>query len=344
MILSISALAVATVMNGQVTERQTATLIHGNKTSVFYGMNAFVSAHDAAADSADVIILSPGIFNQTTVKKSISIYGAGMEDDAETGGKKTSFNDDFWISPVEKYNEFGDKYMKHQNGVHIEGIDFSDHDIKVVEGAPIYDLEVVKCGGIYTMVMSAPSVNTLIRQCRTSWITGRDKSHENFRVYNCYVNYYLYGMLLTNTVFVDHCMIGKQGTTYQPSSIAYYTNNIIYDRIEAQSTAYNNIFAGSSSGILTPNTSEGNWFSVPDEGIYAVEGEDGSYSPTKTYEIKYPARYVGTDGTVVGLQGGKYPWNIIPSTPRILSSNIDTTTSADGKLKVNITVEAQTKE
>jgi hypothetical protein len=46
--------------------------------------------------------------------------------------------------------------------------------------------------------------------------------------------------------------------------------------------------------------------------------------------------YMGNDGTVVGLHGGTYGWDKIPSTPRIISSTIDSKTSADGKLKVNI--------
>lgn len=41
--------------------------------------------------------------------------------------------------------------------------------------------------------------------------------------------------------------------------------------------------------------------------------------------------YMGNDGTVVGLHGGTYGWDKIPSTPRIISSTIDSKTSADGK-------------
>jgi len=51
--------------------------------------------------------------------------------------------------------------------------------------------------------------------------------------------------------------------------------------------------------------------------------------------------YVGNDNTVVGLHGGTYGWDKIPSTPRITSSTIAGKVDADGKLKVNITAVAR---
>ena len=78
--------------------------------------------------------------------------------------------------------------------------------------------------------------------------------------------------------------------------------------------------------------------------VFEAVGEDGTYAANKTFALKYPDKYLGEDGSQIGLYGGLYPWNKIPSTPRIIASEIDAKTSAEGKLKVNITVEAQTKE
>ena len=136
---------------------------------------------------------------------------------------------------------------------------------------------------------------------------------------------------------IDHCIIKE------PSYLGYYTNNVIYGAVAAESTCYNNIFVGNAS-IGTPNVQENNWFNIDNEVLWAVEGEDGSYGPTKTYELKFPKKYVGTDGTVVGPAGGQYPWNVVPSLPRVISSDIDARVAADGKLKVSLKVEAQTKE
>ena len=76
----------------QKTEKQVATLQHGNQTMVFYGIDAFVQAYNAAADTLDVITLSGGEFNSTTISKSIAIYGAGCEDDSITGTQRTVLN------------------------------------------------------------------------------------------------------------------------------------------------------------------------------------------------------------------------------------------------------------
>ena len=61
----------------------TATLQSGDQLSVYYGVNAFVSAYEAANDG-DVITLSAGTFNApTVVEKSLRITGVGAFE--ETG-------------------------------------------------------------------------------------------------------------------------------------------------------------------------------------------------------------------------------------------------------------------
>ena len=179
---------------------------------------------------------------------------------------------------------------------------------------------------------------------RQSWIeTANAMNHkmENVNIYNSIIGYYYY-IPIGSTVSMDHCIL-YDGTF----SIGYYTNNIICKGwIEAQSTCYNNIFTGKTdnSYMGSPIIQENNWFNIDNEVLWAVEGEDGSYGPTKTYELKFPKKYVGTDGTVVGPAGGQYPWNVVPSLPRVISSDIDARVAADGQLKVSLKVEAQTKE
>lgn len=129
-----------------------------------------------------------------------------------------------------------------------------------------------------------------------------------------------------------------------PYCTPLYTNSILYGPLSSGSTSKNNIFVGQSSSIGTGVQGSNNWTNIANAGVYAADGEDGTYAEDKTFELKYPKKYVGTDGTEIGLHGGNYPWNKIPCTPRIMESDIDTKTSADGKLKVSIKVEAQTKD
>ena len=54
-----------------------ATLSHDGKVTTFYGAFALRDAHDAASNG-DVITLSSGTFNAVTIKKALTIRGAGM--------------------------------------------------------------------------------------------------------------------------------------------------------------------------------------------------------------------------------------------------------------------------
>lgn len=54
-----------------------ATLIHGDKTTIYYTKTAYLEVLNTSADG-DVIILSPGTFNKASITKSVSIYDSGF--------------------------------------------------------------------------------------------------------------------------------------------------------------------------------------------------------------------------------------------------------------------------
>ena len=64
-----------------------------------------------------------------------------------------------------------------------------------------------------------------------------------------------------------------------------------------------------------------------------ADSENGDYSPTRTFELKAPDTYVGTDGTPIGLSGGA-GWNKVPSNPYV--SKVNTTLSGT---QLNVTYE-----
>ena len=68
----------------------------------------------------------------------------------------------------------------------------------------------------------------------------------------------------------------------------------------------------------------------------------GTYSDTQTFELTEEAKtkYLGTDGTEVGIYGGLLPYNSTPSYPQITKMNVANKTTADGKLSVEIEVSA----
>ena len=70
-------------------------------------------------------------------------------------------------------------------------------------------------------------------------------------------------------------------------------------------------------------------------GYYRLNGEKGGL-----YELSDEAAkiYKGNDGTVVGVWGGAYPFNITPSNPRLTKCEIVPRVGDDGKLSVTIEV------
>jgi len=68
----------------------------------------------------------------------------------------------------------------------------------------------------------------------------------------------------------------------------------------------------------------------------------GSYSDNQTFELTDAAKtkYLGTDGTEVGMHGGALPYDTTPSYPQITKMNVASKTTADGKLSVEIEVSA----
>lgn len=342
----------ATMAQAQKTDAPMATLQHGDQTKVFIGQNAFIEAYNAAADSADVITLSSGYFNvPSNIKKSVSIYGAGMEDDSITGIKATVLSGSLKFIPGDKTDDDGNTQVGavHVNGVHLEGLYLNYGSISFSKNGNIamYGLNVVKCK-FSTFSSSIPVYDIVIRQSKFNY-GSCSNDVVNLLISNSYfTNQFILPTSGYKNVQMDHCVYLAEYYAYTDrnpfNGIALVTNSVLYSELYTGSTARNNIFVGQSSAGSDIQDAETNWFGLKNAGVWAADGEDGSYAASKTFELKYPSKYVGTDGTEVGLHGGLYPWNKVPCTPRITKSEIDATTSVDGKLKVSITAEAQTKE
>lgn len=341
---------IAAAAQAQKTDTPMATLQHGDQTQVFIGQEALVEAYNAAADSADVITLSSGYFNVPSyIRKSVSIYGAGMEDDSITGIKATVLSSSLIFKPGDKTDDDGNtqKAAVHVNGVHLEGLSLNDNIWSYNnEDVPMRNFTIAKCK--FSSIHGYTSIHGLtIRQSKFSTISysGNSTEFTNILVANSHFQYLsLPSGSLSSNVQIDHCVVYNDGITVTYNNIALVTNSILYYTLYTGSTGRNNIFVGQSSAGSDIQDAATNWTGLKDAGVWAADGADGTYAEDKTFELKYPSKYVGTDGTEVGLYGGNYPWNKIPCTPRITKSEIDATTSADGKLKVSITAEAQTKE
>lgn len=339
----VALMAAVTTSAQEESDIMSATLIHGDLTSVYYTSNAFRTAIENAADG-DVIILSPGTFDSNgntanLLGKSVSIYGSGFD---------TKINGEIFITEVQAYDEYGKEYYYYPT-VKIEGLSASNVSIKEINSnsaTVLSGLQMRKCKftkNAYSL-FNVDTKNCKFSQCIFNFTntvsTSYQYDHQGLVFENCHFSG---GRINTmgdneNNILFDHCIIA----TPENGCIATYTNCIISSSLPGYSTAYNNIFvnpAGPGTNVVGDN----NWFKIATSGIYAAVDEDGSYSDDKDFALKYPEMYVGTDGTEVGINGGN-GFSRIPAVPRILSSEIDTRSSADGKINVSITVEAQTKE
>lgn len=303
-----------------------ATLLHGDQTKVYYTADAATKALKDATDG-DVIILSEGKFNWINISKSVAIYGAGLDKTMVSG---------FSVNEQKDFDEYGKEYYYYPV-IKLEGIDINYLGINYgSHNAIIKDLLMNKCKLSGNVFFSTDMENCKISQC--VFLDPPQlydyHSYKSLTFENCYVKGCYSTDNTDNTILFDHCIIDNSNTS------ATYTNCIIKRNLPKYSTAYNNIFIEPQE-LGEYVVGEGNWFGIAPKGIYTAEDETGEYADDKDFALKYPKLYVGTDGTEVGINGG-HGFSRIAATPSIVASNIDTR-AEEGKIKVNITVEAHTK-
>lgn len=350
--------AVTALMGNAVygqTELQSATLQQGDKTTVFYGADAFVKAFNAVKDSADVITLSAGSFRSTNINKACSIYGSGYERIDSIGLYPTMLDDLSVVHGTEK-DEEGNTISKQGDldGLYIEGIWINNLNLGMQSQSTltINNLTLKRCrfGNKLDFVPDTGhqcnNYNTNIINCIIH-IIELGNYNKNLSIYNSIINSFDGNYAHYNTtILIKNCLIFYYSHIY-----ATYKDNFL--NISTRTSAINDEFSASSyyennvssidlfSGkFVTHNYN--NWVSKSHLSIFGVE-IGNEYNPQYTYELK-PGNetiYVGTDGTQVGIYGGLYPFTKIPSNPQIISKEIDTNTTVDGKLKVSIKVKAQ---
>lgn len=342
MFLTCALSAIVLSSGAQITERRMATLVDEDVTRVFYGADAPKQAYEAAKDGA-TIILSEGEFNRLYIEgKSVKLYGAGMEDDEESGLSRTKMS--ISVKSGKYYDEYGKEYYAYPENLHIEGLYIPQCAISEnVSGIVLKRFTMTKCYVDYInsfpLEIRPRAIGMVISQCQIRNVSFMNMENDAiFR--NCHIhNINMSSKDFKSGIVVDHCILESMN----PNTVAYYTSNIILKgAIPDDATAYNNIVV-QNSGLSQNATGDGNWFGVAVNGIFAEEGEDGTYAPGKKFTLKFPKTYVGTDGTEVGINGGVTPWNPIPSLPRIVSSKIDNRADTEGKVNVNIKVEAQNR-
>ncbi len=320
-----------TMMTGaQNNDVVSAVLQTGDETKMYMGVEALIKAYNDAAETGSVITLSGGSFNSPgNIKKSVSIYGNCFEANTINNTQATTINGDILFSTGNDETSLENIRLE---GFHLTG------NILVNQ---IKNLIIDKCEFSTLRINGNYAEEISVRRC---YLNGLNSLSSDYKIVgldfqNCFITGRITHGNEENQILVDHCILAHYGDYGHEKAL--YRNCIIRlggwrSDIAAGATIKNNIF---SVGSVSASIQEGNWFSVSNDNIFDPEdGTDFSYSAERTFKLKTPNDFVGTDNTEVGINGGNYPWNKIPRMPVVKSLKLD----VEGK-QLNVTYEAEVR-
>lgn len=311
-----------------------ATLSHEGEITAFYGSNALKDAHRAAVHG-DAITLSSGSFVATDITKAVTLRGAGMQLDTVNNVLPTTIIGDFTI-------QIADTVTKKLT---VEGI-YHNHQITVkgqLKGARFIKNRFKKIEVYSGSTSTGKIVNSSFLHCK---ITERFYIYERCDVLlnNCYVCGLSSDYSTSSVQFLNSIVQIKGGAISNNSNIVSY--NCIFigtsytngDYLSSSCVAYN---------CVAMNCKENKFFrNIPNTtnqmSTFQVVFKDftGTYYDNTTFELTDEAKgkFLGTDGTQVGIFGGNFPFDPTTSNPHITKCNVAAKSTADGKLSVDIEV------
>lgn len=320
----------------------TATLIHDGNISTFYGEGALRNAH-SAAKHGDVITLSSGRFTSTDITKAVTLRGAGMEYDSISVTEPTIIAGDF------KINIANDSTLQN----HIFSMEGIYHHSEITIAGRLNNPQFVKCklhqisngktGGYYDDGLS----NAQFIHCIISGTL--EVCDGSAALYNCYVqspnNYLDSGNInAIGTFEFQNCVIRSTHMDYIRRSIIRnsYINatNLNYATLQGSTYAYNCV--GNTSTIFKNQITETNTVAGIPSVFKTWNGDGINTFKTERLELTDEAKtkYLGGDGTQIGIYGGNIPFVAHTSNPKITKLNVASKSTADGKLSVDIEVKA----
>ncbi len=313
-----------------------ATLSHEGEITVFYGADALKDAH-AAAQHGDAITLSSGSFNAVNITKAITLRGAGCEQDTVRNILPTIIEGDFNITIGEDIPQ----------KLTIEGI-HSDYRIEIRKG--LNNATFVK--NYFNLILYATSEkfkNNSYIQCRFDGFAGNKYVVEStFNFINCIFNDGFNNNEVSST-FTNCIIFSTTVTNTNFNNIKYATlhncilvgcNERNYDILPSTTFAVNCV------GINVSTTHGNGKFDIynysPTNSYSTFQEMFGKDSATYPYILTEDAKakFLGNDGTEVGIYGEPFPFSTTTSNPKITKCNVASRSTADGKLSIDIEVEA----
>ena len=324
LLFSIIAFCCTMAAGAQQTDQISAILQVGNETpQVFYGASALKNAIAAAPNSGGVITLTSGLFNAVDITKDVKIFGSGFETDVDNDIVLTNINGSFNVNlPAD---------IAGPHGISIEGV-YVNGDINVKSAVDGFSL--TKCS-VSQLTFNAAATRCVVTQ---SYIRYAINGGHDLYVQNSYVNGHSISVLNDGShILLNHCII-TDGYNFDGTGARFNCTNCV---IDASYLNYRGLQTFNYC-LIAPNFSQGgsstnNWVNVGAANVFE-DAANFSYSETRTFVLKNPETYIGNDNTQVGVHGGDFPWNKIPSTPIV--KNLNTTVAGTN---LNVAYEAEVR-
>lgn len=326
-----------------------ATLFHDGDIKTFYGTGALRSAH-AAAVHGDVITLSSGSFTATNITKAVTLRGAGMEYDSISVTEPTIISGDFSIQIA------SDSTLQNNNLV-MEGIYHNADGVITVIGS-LKNPQFVKCrlysikcsisSGTLGYIYYANFINCVIANNVYYYLNSSGT------FVNCYVSDVDYFTTTSSTniscefqncVIKDDLISDIENSVFRNCFLYASGSNTGYNYLNTTSSAYNCVAlsATSSTNVFTNQSNTTNTQISSFSDVFKTwTGSFLANFKTERLELTDAAKtkYLGSDGTQIGIYGGSIPFDPRPSNPQITKLNVASKSTADGKLSVDIEVKA----
>ncbi len=304
-LLSIIALCCTVVAGAQQTDQISAVLqVEGQTPQVFYGASALKSAIEAAPDKGGVITLSSGQFSPVTINKCVRIYGSGLQTIDSLDVYQSYISGDCTVNLPEE--------IANPHDIGIEGV-YINGDLLVTSA--VDGLTLTK-SSVEDYSTSAPATRCGIRQ---SYIRGDVKAHQMF-IQNSWLGARIIPFDGGSSIVIDHSILRAGGGFYNYNDRFTCRNSILWCPYRPSNQTYNFCLSPSNAAFNVNAGCSDNWYNVGESNVFK-DASNADYSTTRTFELKSPDTYIGSDGTQVGVHGGDFPWNKIPSTPVVKNLN-----------------------
>lgn len=316
-------------MKNALAQTQVATLQHGDDIEVFYGMNAFVEAHTAAADG-DIITLSGGTFTPpSSITKAIVLRGAGCYRDSIAGNYVTTISgtinlsipndsvsltiEGVFFSGQVRYTNYA---LRHPYFIRCNFNNFRYNGFQSGGSGNMYNAQFVNC--MISNCELSGSYNTFIN-CVIGSLTQNNSSSGSKVFYNSFVKL----SNRQNNMSVYNCIISGS------SNYVISDNGIAFNSIGIQLGTYDIFGSNPQFDCMTVTSYE-----------EVFESFTGTFSFDEPYILKEDIAngFLGNDGTQVGIHGGLMPYNPRPTYMILNRCNVAGRSTIDGKLSVDIEV------